>query len=279
MRERRNMKTFALALGAGGARGLAAVVVLEALDELERRPAAIAGVSIGAVLGAAYAAGMPAKAIRRAVLDVAHRRSQTLGKLMGARAAALTELFSAGLGNPMVLDAEKLAAAFLPTALPEDFAGLGIPLTVVAADLYGRAEVAFTSGPLRPALAASMAIPGLLRPVEIDGRVLIDGGAVNPIPFEHLRDAAEVVIAVDSTVGPSEARGVPQPWESLFAAFQVMGHVIVSEKLKQGAPDLLLRQNMNLFRLLDFFQASSILRVAGMHKAEIKEQIAAALEA
>jgi NTE family protein len=269
------MRSFGLALGAGGARGLAAIVVLETLDELERKPAAIAGVSIGAVLGAAYAGGMPAKAIRRAVLDIAHRRSQTLGKLMAARATALSELFSAGLGNPMVLDAEKLAAAFLPSAVPVQFAELGIPLTVVAADLYGRAEVAFTDGPLRPALAASMAIPGLLRPVEIDGRVLIDGGAVNPIPFEHLREKADVVIAVDSTVGPSETRGVPQPWESLFAAFQVMGQVIVTEKLKHGAPDLLLRQNMNLFRLLDFFQASSILRVAGMRKAEIKAQIAA----
>lgn len=272
------MKSFALALGAGGARGLAAIVVLEALDELDRKPVAIAGVSIGAVLGAAYAAGMPAKAIRRFVLDVAHRRSQTLGKLMSSRATTLSELFSAGLGNPMVLDAEKLAASFLPPAVPDEFAGLKIPLTVIAADLHGRTEVAFTSGPLRPALAASMAIPGLLRPVEIEGRVLIDGGAVNPIPFEHLRDKADLVIAVDSTVGPSETRAVPQPWETLFAAFQVMGHIIVTEKLKHGAPDLLLRQNMNLFRLLDFFQASSILRVAGMRKAEIKEQIAAVLQ-
>jgi NTE family protein len=272
------MKTFALALGAGGARGLAAITVLEALDELGLKPTAIAGVSIGAALGAAYAAGVPAKTIRRFVLDLAHRRAQTWAKLMSARATTLSELFSAGLGNPMVLDAEKLATAFMPEEVPEDFAALDIPLTVIAADLYGRTEVAFSSGTLRPALAASMAIPGLIRPVEIDGRVLIDGGAVNPIPFEHMRGKADVVIAVDSTVGPSESRGVPQPWESLFAAFQVMGHVIITEKLRHNAPDLLLRQNMNLFRLLDFFQASSILRVAGMRKAEIKDQITALLD-
>lgn len=271
------MKSFALALSGGGARGLGAIVVLEALDELGCKPTAIAGVSIGAALGAAYAAGLSAKAIRRYVLDVAHRRSQTLGKVMAARATAFSQLFSAGLGNPMVLDAEKLAAAFLPEEVPDDFAALGIPLTVIAADLYARSEVVFTSGPLRRALAASMAVPGLLRPMEIDGRVLIDGGAVNPIPFEHLRGKADVVIAVDCTVGPSEGKGVPQPWESLFAAFQVMGHVIVTEKLRHGAPDLLLRQNMNLFRLLDFFQASSILRIAGMRKREIQAQIAEVL--
>jgi NTE family protein len=271
------MKTFALALGAGGARGLAAIPVLEVLDELKARPAAIAGVSIGAAIGAAYAAGMPAKAIRRTVIEIAHRRSQTIAKLMQARATAFSELLSAGLGNPMLIDAEKLAAAFLPTTFPDDFAALAIPLTVIAADLYGRREAVFTSGPLRTALAASMAIPGLLRPVEVDGRVLIDGGAVNPLPFEHLRGKAEVVIAVDNTVGPSQTRGVPAPWECLLATFQVMGQVIVAEKLKHGAPDLTLRQDMSLFRLLDFFQATSILRVAEAAKDEIREKIAGVL--
>lgn len=267
------MKSFALALGSGGARGLAAIAVLEAIEELGVKPTAIAGVSIGAVLGAAFAAGMPTAAMRRFVLDVAHRRSQTIGRLMAARATTIGELFSAGLGNPMVLDAEKLTKAFLPPAVPEDFASLSIPLSVVATDLYARSEVVFNSGPLRPALAASMAIPGLLRPVEIDGRVLIDGGAVNPLPFDEVRDKAEVVIAVDNTLGPSETGGVPRPWECLFATFQVMGHVIVAEKLKRGRPDLLLQQNMNLFRLLDFFQASSILRVAELRKADIARQI------
>jgi NTE family protein len=271
------MKSFALALSGGGARGLAAIAVLEVLDELAAKPAAIAGVSIGAPIGAAYAAGMPANAIRRHVIEVAHRRSQTIAKLMAARATAFSELFAAGLGNPMLMDAEKLAAAFLPSAVPDDFAALAIPLTIIAADLHERSELAFSAGPLRPAVAASMAIPGLVRPVEIEGRVLIDGGTVNPLPFEHLRGKADVVIAVDSTVGPSDVRGIPQPWEALLAAFQVMGHVIVREKLKHGAPDLTLRQDMSVFRLLDFFQASSILRVAESRKEEIREQIAEAI--
>ena len=271
------MKSFALALGAGGARGLGAIAVLEVLDDLRRKPAAIAGVSIGAAIGAAYAAGMPARAIRRHAIDVAHRRSQTIARLMRARVSALSEMFSTGLGNPMLLDAEKLAAAFLPSAVPESFEALGIPLTVIAADLYGRSEVAFTEGPLRTAVAASMAIPGLLRPVEVDGRVLIDGGAVNPLPFEHLRGAADLVIAVDSSLGPSEAHSVPQPWECLLATFQIMGRVIIAEKLKHGVPDLMLHQDMRLFRLLDFFQASAILRVAETKKKEIREKIVGVL--
>jgi NTE family protein len=209
--------------------------------------------------------------VRRAILDIAHRRSQTLGKLMQVRATPFSKMFSSNLGNPMLLDAEKLAAAFLPDIIPDDFAALGVPLTVIATDLYGRSEVAFNTGPLRTAIAASMAIPGLLKPVEVDG------GAVNPLPFEHLRGRADVVIAVDNTVGPSEARGIPQPWECLLATFQVMGHVIATEKLKHGPPDLILRQDMSLFRLLDFFQASSILRVAEQKKAEIREKILGAI--
>ncbi len=120
-------------------------------------------------------------------------------------------------------------------------------LRVVATDLYARSERVFTAGPLKPPIAASLAVPGLLQPVLIDGRVLVDGAALNPLPFDRLRGCADVIVAVDSSVGPTEARGVPHPWEAMFATMQVMGHAIVSEKLKQGAPDLVIRPNVGSF--------------------------------
>ena len=71
------------------------------------------------------------------------------------------------------------------------------------------------SGPLKPALAASIALPGLLRPVVIGERVLIDGGATNPLPFDHLRGRADVVVAVDISGEPAEERrDLPNPWEA-----------------------------------------------------------------
>jgi NTE family protein len=267
-------KTLALALGGGGARGLAHVAVLEALDEVELRPVAIAGSSIGAAIGAAYAAGLSGKAIRRHVIALAHGRGETIGRLLGARATTLSSLIAVPFGNPMLLDAEKLCAAFLPAAVPDDFAQLPIPLVVSATDLYGRREVTFAAGPLKLAIAASMAVPGLMRPVEHDGRVLVDGAAVNPLPFDHLRGRADVILAVDSTVGPTAPRGVPDPWESLFATIQVMSHTIVAEKLKHGAPDILVRPDVGTFRMLDFFQASAILRAAEPLKAQLKERLA-----
>jgi NTE family protein len=270
-------KTLALALGGGGARGLAHAVVMEALDEVGVRPVAIAGSSIGAAMGAAYAAGLTGKAIRRHVISLAHGRGETIARLFGARAVTLSSMIAAPFGNPMLLDAERLCEAFLPSAVPDDFAQLEIPLIVPATDLYGRREVAFATGRLKIAIAASMAVPGLVRPVEHDGRVLVDGAAVDPLPFEHLRSRADVILAVDTTVGPIAPRGLPDPWENLFATLQLMSHTIVQEKLKRGAPDILIRPELSTFRLLDFFQASAILRAAEPVKAQVKEGVAALL--
>jgi NTE family protein len=271
------VKPFALALGGGGARGLAQIAVIEALDELGVKPVAIAGVSIGAAIGAAYAAGMRGKAIRRHVIDIAHNRPDTFARLYAARAVGLIELLSAGLGNPVVLDAERFSTAFLPPAVPDRFEDLTIPLTVVASDLYARSERVFTSGPLKPAIAASLAVAGLLQPVVVEDRVLVDGAALNPLPFDRLRGCADLIVAVDSSVGPAEVRGVPHPWEAMFATLQVMGHAIVSEKLKHGAPDLVIRPGVGIFRLLDFMRASAILRAAEPVKAEVKERLGALL--
>lgn len=272
-------KTFALALGGGGARGLAQISIIEALDEMGVKPVAIAGTSIGALIGAAYAAGMTGQAIRRHVIERAHDRAGTLSRLMATRAVALSAWLTAPFGNPMLVDAAKFCATFLPPAVPDDFAALAIPLTVIATDLYARSETAYSTGALKPALAASMAVPGLVRPVEIDGRVLVDGATVNPLAFDRLRGAADVIVAVDCSGGPSEPRGIPDAWECLFAAIQVMGQSIVAEKLKHGGPDLLIRPNVGIFRLLDFFQASAILRAAEPVKAEVKEKLGALLNA
>jgi NTE family protein len=270
-------KSLALVLGAGGARGLAHIVVLEALEGLGIRPVAIAGTSIGALIGAAYASGMPAKAMRRYVIDIAHNRGEVLRRLVAARATALSVFLTAPFGNPMLIDAEKFCALFLPEAVPDDFAKLGIPLVVVATDLCTRREVVFSRGPLRPAIAASMAIPGLVRPLEVNGQVLVDGGAVDPLPFTHVAGRADVVLAVDCSGGQTAPGQVPDPWESVFAAIAVMGQVIVTEKLKHGEPDIVVRPNVGVFRMLDFFQASAILRAADPIKAEVKEKLHAAL--
>ncbi len=269
------MKTFALALGGGGARGLGHIAVIEALDEMGVRPTAIAGASIGALVGAAYAAGIGGKDMRQHVIRLAHDRGAIFRRLLAARAAALGSVLSNGFAGATLVDAEKFVAQFLPERMPDDFSELQIPLIVATSDLYRRCEVPISSGPLKPALAASVALPGLLRPVVIDDRVLIDGGATNPLPFDHLRGRADVVLAVDISGEPAEdRRDLPNPWEALVITVLVMANAIIYEKLKHSAPDLVLRPNVGIFRTLDFFQASSILRAAEPVKAEVKERLA-----
>jgi NTE family protein len=267
------MKTFALALGGGGARGLAHIAVIEALEDMGVKPAAISGTSIGALIGAAYAAGMRGKDIRHHVITFAHDRRETMSRLVQARAGTLADLFSGAFSQATQMDAEKFCTQFLPEAIPADFSALLIPLTVMATDLHRRAEVPLSSGPLRTALAASIAFPGLFRPVSVDGRILVDGGATNPLPFDQLGGLADVIVAVDVIGAPIERSDMPSAWESMFMALQIMGSTIVAAKHKQAAPDLVFRPNVAIFRTLDFYQASAILRVAEAVKAEVRERL------
>jgi NTE family protein len=274
------MKTFALALGSGGARGLAHIAVLEALDEMGVKPTAIAGSSVGALIGAAYASGMSGKDIRHHVLAVAHNPSETRRRLLAARAGKLSDLLAGAFSQATQMDAEKFCAQFLPDTIPAEFSALAIPLTVMATDLHRREEAALSSGPLRPALAASMAFPGLFRPVDSDGRILVDGGATNPLPFDQLWGRADSVVAVDVFGAAAPERSDrPGAWESVFTTLNIMGAAIVAAKQKHATPDLVLRPNVAIFRTLDFYQASSILRSADVIKDEVKEKLGKVLSA
>jgi NTE family protein len=269
------MKTVALALGGGGARGLAHIAVLETLDEMGIRPVAIAGTSIGALLGAPYAAGMSGKEIRTHVTVLARDRGSLFGKLLAARAGgSIGALIASGLRSAALIDAEKFCAQFLPDRVPDTFEALQIPLTVIASDLYARREAAISTGPLRSAVAASMAIPGLSRPVMFEGRVMVDGGATNPLPFDRIRSRADIVIAVD-VAGPAadDCTAMPDSLECYLATILVMAQTIIDEKLKHGAPDIVLRPNVGVFRALDFLRASAILRAAEPVKAELREKL------
>jgi NTE family protein len=271
-------RSFALALGGGGARALAHVAVFEALDELNEKPVAIAGSSMGALLGAAYAAGMSGKDIRRFILALVHDRAEVFRRLIAARAGTFASLLNVGF-DITLLDAEKFCGQFLPSDIPDRFDGLAIPLVIMASDLHRREPVAFISGALKPALAASIAVPTVMRPVVIDDRVLIDGGATNPVPFDQLRGRADVVVAVDLSGGPTDARrDIPGAWDCLLATLSLMGGAITAEKVRHAPPDLMLRPKVGAFRALEFLQASAILRAAQPVKAELKEKLAALIE-
>ncbi|MEM9431953.1 MAG: patatin-like phospholipase family protein, partial [Pseudomonadota bacterium] len=185
-----------LALGGGGALGIGHIPVLEALDDLQIRPVAVAGTSMGAILGAAYAAGMSAAEIRAEALRLAARPFETLRRFSGS-------ITPPGWTRPVALDPGMVIERLMADFVPDRFEDMPIPVTVIATDWYARQEIAFSSGPLRPAIAASIAIPLVFRPECRQGRVMVDGGLTNNVPFDHL-GGADVRLAVDVASAPVE---------------------------------------------------------------------------
>ena len=266
------MTTFALALGAGGARGLAHITVLEVLDELGIKPVAIAGTSIGALVGAAYAAGMDARSIRTFALGALRNRNSLMAALIGARVRRSADRLVRG--NPLLLDSERLLERLWPPVVPREFETLRLPLQVVATNYTARTEAMFDSGPLLPAIAGSIAIPGLVKPVRMGGRLLVDGGAVNPLPFEYLRDRAQVLMAVDVTgVRVRRRARSPSRFDTMFGTLQIMQAAIVAAKLKVDRPEILVRPPVDSFRVLDFLKAPAILTAANPLKDELKREL------
>jgi NTE family protein len=263
--------SVAIALGGGGARGIAHVLALEALDELGIRPVAIAGTSMGAVVGGAYAAGIQGRAIRAHILRVLRNRSDVMSKLLRARVGRFADLVLRARGNPVLLDPEICLDLFWPPGVPSHFQDLTVKTIIVATNYLDRREVAYDTGLLRPAVAGSMAIPGLFRAVVFGDGVLIDGGAVNPLPYDLLFGLADIVIAIDVTFGgrPPKRR-TPSPFASMFGAAQIMQGAITAQKIKLRAPDILIRPKVEQFAVLDFFRASQILRAAESSKEELK---------
>ena len=268
-----------LVLGSGGARGLSHIPVLEALDELGLKPGLIAGSSMGAIVGAAYAAGLSGRDLRAHVEAGFRDRARVIARLLEARIGKIADLWRGGLGNPVLIDGERLLDLFWPQAVPDRFEELGIPFLCVATDYHLHDEVIIGSGPLTPAVAASLAIPGLVRPVTIGGRVLIDGGAINPLPYDRLLGPGRLVLAVDTSAPAtvSDSR-VPEPLEAMVGVSQILTRALVQRMIERRPPDILIRAGGEGFGGLDFFRWQAILEAAQPVKEEVKWKLSEARE-
>ena len=264
-----------LALGGGAAQGFAHVVVLEALDELGLKPAMVTGTSMGAIVGAAYAAGMSGADIRDFSGGLFRTGSDYLRGLWQLRPRRLSEV-SLGIGH---YDLMKVLRTFMPPFLPERVEDLAIPFTVIAADFYAGSEVVIRSGPLIPALAASSAVPILFRAVAFEGRVMIDGGCVNPVPFDRLGDV-DLTIACDVVSLPrGDPAQLPGVVQTAFGSVVLVFKAILREKLRTTQPDLMIHPPTGRFGPMDFHKAGAIIAACDRGKDDIKRQIAALVEA
>lgn len=269
---------FSLALGSGGAKGLAHIVVLEALDELGVRPTKIAGSSIGAITGALYGSGMSGAEIRAFVLEGIAKPGEVFSSLLACNVGKIADLFSIS-GNPVLLDPKRVYDKFIPKCVVKDFEDLLIPLVVVATDYFVQEDVIFTSGRLRDAIPASMAIPGVFKPVDQSGRLLIDGGTMNPLPFDLLAPEDGPVVAINLEESPKpNGMMAPKPLDLVYGAAQVMAQAIILAKAARRPPAVMICPAVGRFTSLDFFSARTILEASEPIREEVKRSVSRILD-
>ncbi len=269
------MPTVALALGGGGARGLAHILMLEVFDEFGIKPTIIAGTSIGALYGAAYASGLNAAQLRAYTEEILGRRFDLVRQLFAARSEPVQRLLRVLPVRSSLLNSATLLDLLFPGQVAKEFSQLKIPLKVVATDLCSQDAIVLDEGPLRPAVAASIAIPVLFSPVVIDGRTLVDGGLANPLPFDLIDGAADITVAIDVNAKTAEADIGPRPTavEVIVQSIQILQKSVTRERLRHRRPDILIQVAVDQFGVLEFTRPHEILEAAQPAKAALRKEL------
>ncbi|MEO5722741.1 MAG: patatin-like phospholipase family protein, partial [Ilumatobacteraceae bacterium] len=184
----------ALALGSGGARGYAHIGAIQVIEERGLQIVSIAGASMGALVGGLHAAGS--------------LRGYTEW-VIGLKQRDILRMLDLSISAPGALRAERIFARVRELIGDVRIEDLPVHFTAVATDLFARREVWFQHGPLELAIRASAAIPGILAPVMHNGRVLVDGGLLDPIPIAPTRGVnTDTTIAID-LAGDRTSRSAP----------------------------------------------------------------------
>lgn len=266
--------SIGLALGGGSARGLAHIPVLEVFDELGIRPKVIAGCSIGSLLGAAYAGGMTAKEIReRAELLLSDRIGALKFAFGQKRVNPFNLLALKGLAS-LHVHGEQLASLVLPETLPEMIEDLAIPFKVIATDFDAMEERVIESGPLVKAVGASIAIPGVILGTQYDGHSYVDGCVTNPVPFNHVREDVDIVVAVDVTGRPREKNGKHRTnMELAVGSLLILFNQVARLRQETSPPDIYVRPALDSFSGGDYFRIREVLAQAQPAKDQLKREL------
>ena len=286
-----------LALGSGAARGWSQIGVIESLAALGVAPDIVCGTSIGALVGAAFAAGK---------IDALRSRIENFGR------RDVAAMFDVKLATGGLIEGKRVEALLESIGVTGPIEALKIQYGAVATDLASGREVWLRSGPIGHAVRASIGMPGIFSPAEhVDGGWLIDGGLVNPVPISLARAlGADIVIAVDlnselvgrrfgdlavspaapaassripewlnNALGPllgrvlKGGRGHPSYFEVLANSLNIMQDRITRSRLAGDPPDVLLRPALGNFSWLDFHRAKEAIAEGSACVNEAREAI------
>lgn len=267
------MKKIGLALGSGGARGLAHILMFEVFEELGIMPSIISGSSIGAIMGASFASGTHSTKIKKVVDDLIFRKNSKFWQIhKRTEIASMLNFIDFGLQPGGIIKGEKFLKVLRQEIKVDSFEDLKIPLKIVATNITDHSQVIIESGDVHKAVIGSFSLPGLFPPVKIDGKLLVDGGMSNPLPYDIIEKECDVTIAIDVSARKNKVGNgsTPPSYEVLFSAFQIMQNSIVNEKLKRTKPDILIHTNITGVRIHEFKKAESIFEQASKAKRRLK---------
>lgn len=289
-----------LALGSGSARGWAHIGVIQALEEMGIEPQVVAGTSVGAIVGGAYVTG------------TLNQFAEWVKNLTVKDVVGLLDIsFSGG-----VVKGEKLFGFFREHHENPEIEKLDKKLVTVATDMKTGREIWITKGPMLDAARASCALPGLFSPFNLQGRWMLDGGLVNPVPVSAARAmGADIVIAVnlnaqlvgghlardtrtqvEGEVGSEEERSIwhkvmnyfsteegedPSFFDVVASSINIMQDRITRSRMAGDPPEVTLVPLLEDFALMDFHRAKEAIEegraLVKRHEADIRGWVGSAL--
>lgn len=260
-------RRVALVLGGGGARGLAHIGAIEELERRGYEVRAVAGTSMGALVGGMYAAGS----------------LETFRRWMGALDRyKVFSLVDFTLSSEGLVKGDRVIGAMREQVPDLPIGELRIPFAAVAADLLTGEEVVLDSGSLYDAVRASISIPSVFRPVHRDGRVLVDGGMANPLPLNRVhREAGDLLVAVDvcapfaadPKIAAHESLGY---YKLLTASSQIMQQHIAQLMRRLYVPDLLVELPADSFSMFEFYRSEEIVEAGRLAASAALDRFEAA---
>jgi NTE family protein len=267
-------KRVGLALGGGGARGVAHIGVLKVFDEQSIPVDLLVGTSIGALVGGAYASGFSACALEKRLfefLDSTDFKESALNSIREIHETSrmgLTQKIEAFFKNRYLLVQAMFRVGMLPT---EDFQAMinfflpdiqvqdtQIPFRAVATDLVSGEPVVISEGPLRSAVMASCAVPGAVAPLALDGMLLSDGGVTRPVPTNVARQEGArfiVAVSVPSTIYSHEK--FSSSLDVYVRASSITGYHFEASLLREA--DVIIQPRVGQLHWTDFALAKSLI--------------------
>jgi len=238
-----------IALGGGAARGYAHVGVLKAIDELGIKIDFISGTSIGSFIGAIYASGN-IKKFEEEILDKRSFMRDVLFKL-----DPIFPKLSVMNGNEVIKVFKKITDM-------TTFEELNVPLTTVSTDIINNKKIESSSGDLIHAIRASIAIPGVLKPININGKLCLDGGLIDPVPLESIKNmGAEKTIAVN--LYGLESNEKREHKYNIIDIIDRSAKVVLNNvtylSFKNGMPDILIEPPIDQFKGWDFHKGKELI--------------------